>query len=419
MSDTQLVKTLVTKEFGITDEDEHIVEGYVTDDLIDIDGHIIDADGFRAALVDYLKWANVRDQHGLPVGKVLDIPEWNKFVVQIVDDSVWKKVKAGLYKGFSVGIRVMDFEVEDAANYSNEYYAGLPPIVADAIKMGGLIFRITKMVLAEVSIVDRPANPRALITAHKNFNVDKESNYLPVMRPVIEAQERYEGEITMAKKNVSTEKTVTDEATVVDAEVIDATVAPEAEVIENKTVEAEVVDEVVAESADVQEDASEDKFASLEKTINEFVAQMDTVIKQITEDFTKQISDVTEKVATLHEQVNKSIDAPAEEGSITISSEENVGLSVTAPTATLNVESKSFDMDEMLSKITTQIEASVAAAVEKGLKAVESTERVGGINMGEGAEIAQPDTPVVKKKATYADAALKLAQMLNVQTAAN
>ena len=66
----------------------------------------------------------------------------------MVDDDAWAKVKEGVYKGLSIGGRVT---ARDAINKA----------------------LITGVELTEISLVDRPANPEALIDPYKAAGVPK------------------------------------------------------------------------------------------------------------------------------------------------------------------------------------------------------------------------------------------------------
>jgi hypothetical protein len=64
---------------------------------------------------------------------------------KVVDDEAWEKVKEGVYKGFSIGGRVTQ---RDPGNRKI----------------------ITGLELSEISLVDRPANPDAIIDLYKRKN---------------------------------------------------------------------------------------------------------------------------------------------------------------------------------------------------------------------------------------------------------
>jgi hypothetical protein len=158
------------------DEEQRIVEGIASTDALDMQpgiwqdelyqGDSITPEAIEAALPDYMRWANVREMHqpsavGITLmAKVLDTPlkvegkliKNALFVrVKVVDDDAWKKVKAGVYKGFSIGGKFIDGVLK---------------------KTGGLVYRlVTKLRMTEISLADRPANPDAKILLWKGDNL--------------------------------------------------------------------------------------------------------------------------------------------------------------------------------------------------------------------------------------------------------
>ena len=65
----------------------------------------------------------------------------------MTDDDAWRSVRERVYQGFSIGGRVLKAHLE---------------------RVGGrLVRRITKLLLTEISLVDRPANPQAAILVYK------------------------------------------------------------------------------------------------------------------------------------------------------------------------------------------------------------------------------------------------------------
>lgn len=123
------------------------VWGWASTGGVDSDGETITPEAMKAALPDYMKFGAVREMHqpkaagtAIEANVRDDGKTW--FGAHIVDSEAVKKVKAGVYKGFSVGGKVTD---RDALNKS----------IIKGIK------------LVEVSLVDRPANPEAVITVMK------------------------------------------------------------------------------------------------------------------------------------------------------------------------------------------------------------------------------------------------------------
>ncbi|MGH7039893.1 MAG: DUF6582 domain-containing protein [Stellaceae bacterium] len=123
------------------DAEQRMVWGYASTEARDDQSEIVTRSALETALGDYMKFANVREMHQLSavgVAKEAAIDDKGLYVgAKIVDDRAWAKIVAGVYKGFSIGGRVL----ERAASDPN---------------------RITALVLNEISLVDRPANPEAV-----------------------------------------------------------------------------------------------------------------------------------------------------------------------------------------------------------------------------------------------------------------
>jgi len=128
------------------DDEQHIVYGYATTEALDAHGEVVKREAIEAALPHYMRFANIREMHQLSavgVAQEADFDEKGLYVkAKVVDDEAWEKVKEGVYKGFSIGGRVTE---RDAHNRK----------------------LITGVELHEISLVDRPANPEALIDAYK------------------------------------------------------------------------------------------------------------------------------------------------------------------------------------------------------------------------------------------------------------
>jgi phage head maturation protease len=122
------------------DADQRVVSGYASTEAVDSAGEIVLKSAIRAALPDYLKWANIREmQANVAVGVAEDafVDERGLYIVaKISDDGAWSKVRAGVYKGFSVGGKVLGRDPKSRKT-------------------------ITKISLHEISLVDRPRNTEA------------------------------------------------------------------------------------------------------------------------------------------------------------------------------------------------------------------------------------------------------------------
>ena len=123
------------------------IEGIASTPARDDSDEIITADAMRGAQDDYMKWGAIREMHGpsaAGTALAMDIDEngTTKMVVHIVDPGAIKKVQSGVYKGFSVGGKVLARDPKDRRT-------------------------ITKIKLIEVSLVDRPCNPEARLDMWK------------------------------------------------------------------------------------------------------------------------------------------------------------------------------------------------------------------------------------------------------------
>ena len=125
------------------DDEQRMVYGYASTEALDVQGEIVTKQAMAAALQDYMRFANIREMHqpsAVGVAKSVEMDDKGTFIsAHVVDDNAWSKVKAGVYKGFSIGGKAIE-KVDNVIN---------------ALR------------LTEISLVDRPANPEALITLWK------------------------------------------------------------------------------------------------------------------------------------------------------------------------------------------------------------------------------------------------------------
>src|SRR6516162_4955829 len=123
------------------------VHGIASTESTDDQGEVVKAEAMREALPDYIKFPAVREMHQLQAaGTALEAEvgpdNITRIVAHIVDPVAVSKVKNQVYRGFSIGGRVTKRE------------AGNPKT-------------ITGLVLNEISLVDRPANPEAIFDCWK------------------------------------------------------------------------------------------------------------------------------------------------------------------------------------------------------------------------------------------------------------
>jgi len=131
------------------------VAGIASSEAVDSYGEIITAEAMRDAIPDYMRFGAVREMHqewaaGTALRCEVDEAGRTQFEAVVVDSEAVRKVLAGVYKGFSVGGRVL---ARDKDN---------PNI-------------ITKIQLIEVSLVDRPANPEAVFSIVRMEGADRVS----------------------------------------------------------------------------------------------------------------------------------------------------------------------------------------------------------------------------------------------------
>ena len=123
------------------------VHGVASSEVVDDQGEIVRADAMRAAIPDYMRFPALREMHQLSAaGTTLEAEVGDdgatRVVAHVVDPIAVAKVKNQVYRGFSIGGRVTQRE------------AGNPKA-------------ITGLVLNEISLVDRPANPAAILDCWK------------------------------------------------------------------------------------------------------------------------------------------------------------------------------------------------------------------------------------------------------------
>src|SRR6201993_1949515 len=123
------------------------VHGIASSEVVDDQGEIVRAAAMRAAMPDYMRFPALREMHQLSAaGTTLEAEVCEdgttRIVAHVVDPVAVAKVRNQVYRGFSIGGRVPQRE---AGNPNN----------------------ITGLVLNEISLVDRPANPEAIFDCWK------------------------------------------------------------------------------------------------------------------------------------------------------------------------------------------------------------------------------------------------------------
>lgn len=150
------LKKLYAEISKVEDQDDGTIKvwGYASTAEKDSDGETVTADAMKAALPDYMKWGAVREMHqpkaaGTAIEAEVQEDGRTWFGAHVIDSEAVRKVQKGVYKGFSVGGKVTS---RDELNKSV----------------------IKGISLVEISLVDRPANPSAMITLCKVAGDDQD-----------------------------------------------------------------------------------------------------------------------------------------------------------------------------------------------------------------------------------------------------
>lgn len=138
-------------KYDKNDDGTLMVFGNATDDTLDLDSQICDPKWLDEAMPQWFKsGGNIREMHGpsaAGVAKEYEMKGGKHIIgVHVVDPIAVKKVIAGVYTGFSVGIKS-------------------PRVIRDTKAVNG---RIVGGSIIEVSLVDRPANPSAKLILAKS-----------------------------------------------------------------------------------------------------------------------------------------------------------------------------------------------------------------------------------------------------------
>ena len=123
------------------------VYGIATSEAVDEQGEVVRADAMRAAIPEYMRFPALREMHQLSAaGTTLEAEVGDdgvtRIVAHVVDPVAVAKVINQVYRGFSIGGRITQREAVDPKT-------------------------ITGLVLTEISLVDRPANPEAVFDCWK------------------------------------------------------------------------------------------------------------------------------------------------------------------------------------------------------------------------------------------------------------
>ena len=123
------------------------VVGVASSGAVDEADERVAPDAMKAALPAYMRFGALREMHGLSAAGAtlsaeVDEAGQTRIEAHVVDPLAVKKVRLGVYKGFSIGGKVLERDPADRK-------------------------LITALKLDEISLVDRPCNPEAVIEMWK------------------------------------------------------------------------------------------------------------------------------------------------------------------------------------------------------------------------------------------------------------
>ena len=147
-----------------------LIDTRITSESEDDQGEILDYAASKAAVGDWMAWANVREMHqpsavGIAVGSASDdVTKTIDGTLRVVDPVAIAKTLAGVYKGVSVGGRRLAVATEKVGDRS--------------------VRRVTKWSMSELSLVDRPSNPDATFLLAKRAEADEAAPVADAAAPV-------------------------------------------------------------------------------------------------------------------------------------------------------------------------------------------------------------------------------------------
>ena len=159
-----------------------MVYGKATDDALDIDKQICDAAWLNKAMPEWFKsGGNIREQHmNIAAGVATEYDatvDGHYITAHVVDSGSVKKVEAKVLKGFSIGIHG-------------------PRIIRDEKAANG---RIVDGTIVEVSLVDRPANPNAVLMLAKTVDGElaqvEDFTETPLVEPLVSLSKSFLAEL--------------------------------------------------------------------------------------------------------------------------------------------------------------------------------------------------------------------------------
>lgn len=256
-------------EFKKTDSEKREVHGYATTEALDAHDEVVELSAIAKALPEYNKYKNIREMHSssaVGVATKTSVDEKGLFIIaKIVDDNAWKKVREQVYKGFSIGGRVISMVKN----------------------------RITDLTLDEISLVDRPANPEAVFSLYKR---DNNNNNMP-------EEKKEKKEVESLKKQ---------ETQVIEASKEHEKEAPEMAIdVEPKDPVKETEEKKEEKKEETEKKDTDEKKPKTKKFVDVSLkkSELDATIKSIVKDDLQKMQD---RVSSLEEKLSKYEGEPSE-----------------------------------------------------------------------------------------------------------
>ena len=297
------------KEFAHSEEGHLLALGAFTSDNPDEWGDIITRGATERAVEKYRKWGNIRYMHQpKPVGKITRIGKadglkWNEVEFKVIDRDTAYEVEQGLLTALSVGILVAWDDIE-------------------LIEEGG--FKILDYQLAEISLVDHPANYDAvlkgadagaglrLLAKEYGFEIVAREMATLLNMNIEEGNPDMPNEVTeeITEEPIEEEENpvLSDQDKDINLNVEDVTPA-ETEETEEEAVE---VEEPVEEQVEVEEPVEEVDLSIGAEEIDSLHAQMEDLIT-----VTSKVLEATLALTTIFNKHLDSLEVPTEESEAT------------------------------------------------------------------------------------------------------
>jgi len=302
-------RNLQFKQFGValdkgikkSKDGTVLVTGAFTSDNVDESGDVITRAATEAAVPAYRQWGNIRRMHMPdPVGKITRIGEedglkWNEVEIKVIDPKAVFEVENGLLQALSVGI-LIDFK--------------------DITELAGGGWEIGAYKLAEISLVDHPANYDARLNLEQSLRSMVRQYGFGALASGVDSILTEELDMTKKVKNVETDETQVEEI-VVEAS-LETTETETAEVVENSApVEGE--EELAAGDPPMEdapadepaEDAPEEGDESAEEPTMQSLADGIAALTELVQTLidSSKASEGVEEPSDGEEQIEESIDA--------------------------------------------------------------------------------------------------------------